>query len=393
MPKNVVHFASRGKPPAQPRRLNPKKLQRARKAKALTQTDLAKEVGLTRQAVSAYEQGAKVPEADKLIEIAKILEQPISYFVAPEREAFGPFSARTYRAFGSATKKRNEQCDVLADWLSEIAAYVDETVNFPTPKIPEIDAPSDGDGYSEDEIEVAAETVRLAWGLGPGPIGNLTKLIESRGVFVGHLPVTSGGVNAFSYWSGIRPFIVTGANNTTAVRRRFDMAHELGHLVLHQGIGSEELEEKEILRRVEFEANRFAGALLMPRASYPNEVFSTRIANFLPLKERWKVAIAAQIYRCSDLGILTDEQVLNLRKQVSAKKWRTREPLDDTLPVEQPQMLRRAMRIAIDGGVVDVPMILNDLNLNTSIISSVLGLCVNDMQIRHKGTELNLTLK
>ncbi len=380
MSENVVSFLSRGGTPNPSKRLNPTKLQKARKAKAMTQTDLAKDIGLTRQAVSAYEQGAKLPEAETLRMIARVLDQPISYFVAPEREAFGPFSARTYRAFGAATKKRNEQCDVLTDWLSEIAAYLNVAVNFPDVQIPEVPSPSEGDGYSEEEIESAAESVRTSWGLGLGPIGNLTKLIESRGVFVGHLPVTAGKVNAFSYWSGTKPFIITGSDDTTAVRRRFDMAHELGHLVLHQGVGSEELEEKEVLKRVEAEANRFAGALLLPRLSYPNEVFSTRITNFIPLKERWKVAISAQIYRCADLGILTDHQVLSLRKQVSAKKWRTREPLDDAIQIEQPQMLKRATRIAIDGGVVDGLTVQSDLNLSSTIVGSILGLRPEEMQ-------------
>lgn len=380
MSDNVVPFF-RGHAKSNPqRRLNPEKLQKARHAKAMTQSDLARAVGLTRQAVSAYEQGTKSPEADTLGSIARELGQPVSYFIVPERESFGPFSARTYRAFGAATNKRNGQCDVLTEWLSVIAAYLAESVNFPDPQIPRVSPPSEGDGYSEDEIEAAAEKVRSAWGLGVGPIGNLIKLIESRGVFIAHLPVTSGRVNAFSYWSGSRPFIIMGTDETTAVRRRFDMAHELGHLVLHQGIGTEELEEKEVLNRVEAEANRFAGAFLLPRSSYPNEVFSTRLANFLPLKERWKVAVAAQVYRCSDLEIFSEQQVLNLRKQISYNKWRTREPLDDQIPVERPQLLEKAVRLAIEGGALDGPTILNDLNLSPDIIAGTLGVAVSELQ-------------
>ncbi len=391
MSENVVPLF--GSSSVAARRLNPEKLKKARRAKAMTQSDLARAICLTRQAISSYEQGAKSPEAETLGLISRELEQPVSYFVAPELGAFGPISARTYRAFGAATNKRNDQCDVLTEWMAAIAAYLDQFVNFPDPQLPRLAPPAVGDGYSEEEVEAAAEAVRAEWGLGAGPIGNLIKLIESRGVFIAHLPVTAGKVNAFSYWSGSRPFIITGADDTTAVRRRFDMAHELGHLVLHQGIGEEELLDKEVLSRVEMEANRFAGAFLLPRKSYPNEVFSTRLSNFIPLKERWRVAIAAQIYRCADLGIFTERQVLNLRKQLSYNTWRTREPLDAEMAVENPQMLKRAVRLAIDGGALDGPTIMDDLNLSPAVIAGTLGLSISDLRPPNSAGNPTLTLK
>ena len=49
------------------------------------------------------------------------------------------------------------------------------------------------------------------------------------------------------------------------------------------------------------------------------------------------------IYRCSDLGIFSEEQVLNLRRQMSMSNLRTREPLDDILPVESPVVLRKSI--------------------------------------------------
>lgn len=385
MSDNVVPLFGGNATSSSLRRLNPTKLQKARRAMAMTQTDLARAVGLTRQSISAYEQGTKLPEAETLYAIAKELRQPIAYFAAPDSDVFGPFSARTYRAFGAATNKRNAQCDVLAEWLAIIATYLDTVVNFPSPQIPEVKGPTNGDSYTEEEIEAAAERVRECWGLGLGPIGNLTKLIESRGVFIAHIPVNTGKVNAFSFWSGDKPFIVIGTDDTTAVRRRFDMAHELGHLILHQGIGAEELENKEVLRRVESEANRFAGAFLLPRKSYPNEVFSTRLTSFLPLKERWKVAISAQIYRCADLEIFTEHQVLNLRKQLSYKKWRTREPGDSDMGVERPQMLQKAIRMAFEGGVLTGPKLLEDLNLSAFIVADTLGVPTSELKPRDTG--------
>lgn len=373
MPDKIIPFGNN--PNQSGRRLIPRRLVNARKAVPLTQTELADKIGLTRQAISAFEQGVKHPDGSTMFAIAEAVAQPISYFFAsmPE-EAFGPFSARTFRAFGAATRRRNDQCEVLSEWLALIAAFYSRKVNFPAPNVPHASPASSAVAYEEDEIENAATMVRRAWGLGDGPIGNLVKLLESRGIFVGHLPLPNETINAFSFWSGAVPFILTGTDDTTAVRRRFDLAHELGHLVLHQGIGDEELEDKSVLDRVESEANRFAGAFLLPAGTFPNEIFTARLEAFVELKKRWKVAIAAQIYRCSDLGLFTDHQILNMRKQISARRWRKFEPLDAELPIEQPSLISKAVALLIENKALTPADLLSGINISAAIIESLSGL-------------------
>ena len=67
----------------------------------------------------------------------------------------------------------------------------------------------------------------------------------------------------------------------------------------------------------------------MVSTSFPNEVYTTRLDAFLPLKERWKVSIQAMVFRCRDLDLIDDDQSLNLYKQISFRRWRKKEPLDD----------------------------------------------------------------
>jgi Zn-dependent peptidase ImmA (M78 family)/transcriptional regulator with XRE-family HTH domain len=372
MSEKIIPF---GRGTIQPtRRLIPQRLVNARKATPLTQTELAAKIGLTRQAISAFEQGVKHPDGSTMFAIADAVAQPVSYFFADLPEAFGPFSARTFRAFGATTRRRNDQCKVLSEWLTLIAAFYSQKVNFPAPQVPHVAVPAIGAAYEDEEIESAATAVRRAWGLGDGPIGNLVKLIESRGIFVGHIPLPNETVNAFSFWSGAVPFMITGTDDTTAVRRRFDLAHELGHLVLHQGVGEEELEQREVLDRVESEANRFAGAFLLPAASFPNEIFTARLEAFVELKRRWKVAIAAQIYRCSDLGLFTEHQILNMRKQLSARRWRKSEPLDDQIPIEKPSLISKAVDLLFETHALTQAGLLTAININPSVVESLSGL-------------------
>ena len=99
---------------------------------------------------------------------------------------------------------------------------------------------------------------------------------------------------------------------------------------------------------MEKEAHHFASAFLLPNSSFAKEVISTSHNHFLILKKRWKVSISAMLFRCSDLGLLSDDQVLNIRKQLSFKKWTKKEPLDDVMKVEKPYLMRQSFELITD---------------------------------------------
>ncbi|MDT9702280.1 ImmA/IrrE family metallo-endopeptidase, partial [Streptomyces sp. P17] len=69
--------------------------------------------------------------------------------------------------------------------------------------------------------------------------------------------IVSKEVDALSV-SVERPFIVRNTAKESVCRQRFDIAHEIGHLVMHEGIVTGD-------RTTENQANRFASALLLPR--------------------------------------------------------------------------------------------------------------------------------
>lgn len=373
---NVLTFPDAARRDLRGRRLIPGRLRDARAAKRLNQAELGAAIGKTRQAVSTYELGEKCPEGATLAQIATALDQPLAYFTASDREGFGAFGTRFFRAFGPETKRRNLMCDVYAGWEVQVAKYLAELVNYPPVNIPLL-TPSDlSEGYTDEEIEHAASECRKHWGLGLGPLSNVLALAEGKGVIAVRLRMDGERVQAFSFWNGPRPFIFLASEKDSAVRARFDVAHEIGHLVLHRGVGQEDIEDPKSLRRIEAEANRFAGALLLPRQSFPNEVFTTRLDAFVELKARWKVALQAMVYRCKDLGIFDEYQITNLYKQISARKWRTKEPLDDwnVLPLEQPRLLRNAMALVFEAGRRTPADICADLALAPHVIETLCNL-------------------
>jgi len=373
---NVLSFPNAARGGSAGRRLIPGRLKDARIAKRLNQAELGEAIGKTRQAISAYELGEKAPEATTLAAIIQVLDQPLAYFTAPDREGFGASGPRFFRATGPDTKRRNLMCDAYAGWEVQIARYVDDLVNYPPVVLPGLTPAGQSEGYMEEEIEEAAAECRKLWGLGYGPLSNVLALAEGKGVIAARLRMEGERIEAFSFWNGSRPFIFLASEKESAARARFDVAHEIGHLVLHRGVGQEDIEDPKTLRRIEAEANRFAGALLLPREAFPNEVFTTRLDAFVELKARWKVAIQAMVYRCKDLGIFDDYQITNLYKQISARKWRTKEPLDDLTryPLEQPKLLKQAVEMIVAAGRKRPEDLRADLALSPRVIETLCNL-------------------
>ncbi len=331
------------------------RLTEARLACRITQTELADRIGVTRQAVSTYELGTKSPEPETMQLICEALEQPISYFTSQSLPNFGTYGAKFFRKVGADTKRRNLACGVLSKWFTSAVHVIDEIANLPAVRIPQFEPSESGRSYyTEEEIEEFAEETRRSFGLGWGPISNLIRLLEVHGISICRFELSGENVEAFSYWSGDRPFIFLSSDKDSAARARFDVAHELGHLCLHRWITEEEINDPARLKVIEAEANRFAGAFLLPRLSFPNEVFSSRAESFVDLKKRWGVAIQAMVYRCKDLGIFDDRQVTNLYKQISFKKWRTREPLDGVggQILEQPSLFRTVVDLIVEQGAI-----------------------------------------
>lgn len=373
---NVISFPSAAREADSGRRLIPARLKEARLAKRMTQTDLAKLVGVKRQSISAYENGAKSPEPETMSAIAVNLGQPIGFFTREDLPTFGQPSTIFYRKIGQDTNRRNMACRVYSKWLGELAYTFEPLVNYPTPDLPNFEPSSQDGRYTEDEIEEMAEATREHFGLGLGPISNVVRLLESKGIIVSRVEVSGENIEAFSYWHGDRPFVFLASDKNSAARARFDAAHELAHLCAHRWVTWEDIEDPANLKAIEKEADRFAAAFLLPRKSFPNEVYSPRLMAFVELKQRWKVAIQAMVYRCKDLGIFDERQVTNLYKEISRKKWRTKEPLDgpEGLPLEQPLLLRKVAEIVIRAGKIPTDELKSTIGYSIDWISALSGL-------------------
>ncbi|MGG1595593.1 helix-turn-helix domain-containing protein [Terribacillus saccharophilus] len=370
----------------------PEKLKTARLARGYSITDLAKEIGVTRQAISQYELGQTVPRPEILLRLIQVLEFPRTYFYKQE-EYQESKSAIFFRSQLSSTKKSRDMQSIRADWVKTIVNYVNGYLKLPKVNIvPTLDKSLND--IDEDFIEELANDLREAWELGNRPIENLTRVVERNGFVVAQTNFNDEKLDAFSLWITETPIIVLNNQKESAARRRFNIAHELGHLLMHSSIvdDTQELTQQEF-KRMESQAHAFASALLLPKDSFINSVYSPKIEHFVELKRYWNVSIAAMVRRCKDLGLINENQYLYLNKELSRRKWRTTEPLDDSTDMEYPILLSKSIQMILDHNVDDVEQILEKIPYPLSDVEALSNLSSNTLRRKSNLTNLDITFE
>lgn len=329
------------------------RLREAREARGLNGVEMAELLGVTRQTISLYEHGETSPSPAVMDMIALKLRMPLDYFLF---DASWPTPRpRFMRSMATTAKAARVRAERRFDWLVGLGRYLESLVKMPTPNLPQLDVPSRLDDITDEFIETTAQSVRRHWKLGDGPISNVAWLLENHGVVVGQSRLWAEKLDATSDWdddiSG-RPYFLLGLDKRSAVRSRFDAAHELGHAVLHRNIERADMfKSAAVFRAIETQAHRFAGAFLLPAESFESEFFVPTLESLLRLKPRWLTSVGMMVMRGEHLGLISEEQGRFLQIGISRKKWRDKEPYDDSIPCEQPRLLKRAIEMLVDGGI------------------------------------------
>jgi len=302
--------------------------------------------------VSQYEREHQSPSPPVMRRISESLNIPVRYFLhEPAREGLGTVF---YRCMSAATKKSRQRAERRYEWLRDITMFLQTHVRFPEVQFPTFDLPDDPTRIDDDQIEELASETRRTWGVGTGPISNVTWLLENKGAVVTRCELGSTTLDAFSEWSeqGSAPYVVLGFGKGSAARSRWDAAHELGHMVMHRHLEKSLLLQRDVFKHVEAQAHRFAGAFLLPARTFAGDVYSPSLDGLRALKEKWRVSIAAMIKRVAQLDLIGESRERRLWVNLGRRKWRTKEPLDDVLELEEPRFLRRAMELLVTKGIV-----------------------------------------
>lgn len=296
------------------------RLQQARKISGHTLRSLANLLGLSHAAIKKYEDGDVYPSSDMLIKLAKILEVRIDFFFRPIGVSL---ESLKFRKRKKLSKKSEET--IKFEVVGQIERRLELESFYPSSPMSVFELPPDFPQKinSLEEIECAAERLRLYWKLGLAPIHGLINAFESRGIRVFIINTDDDHFDGFSTIIDNQPIIVI-RENRPGDRQRFNLAHELGHYVLKDRLPPEIDEEQA--------CNRFAGALLFPREAVFQSIGKKRRAiewqELLFLKEQFQLSMKAICYRLKDLGIIQESSFKNLMIGFSKNDWNRKEPLE-----------------------------------------------------------------
>ncbi len=340
----------------------------------LSKADLARRLEVSPSAVSQWESGDKHPELEKLLSISNALGVAPSVLQAPVAgplKISGPVSFRA-KAAAAKTRAAQERAQTLAALTAEAYTEVTRHVQLPGVSLPDLSTRS-----GRTAAELADET-RASWGLGTRPILRLAELLESKGILLAEVQFGDLRFDAFSCRVDGFAFIFLGSEKGDRARRRFDAAHELGHLILHRHLTQADFDSPEVFRRAEDEANAFASSFLLPRESFLEDLQRlgvVTLGGLLRLKARWGVSAQAMIRRARDLGFINEAHYTNLCRAVAMRKWRgaRQEPGDEYIPELTPSVGARAIKLLHESGTLSKWALRDQLPLPTLIWHAVGG--------------------
>lgn len=308
--------------------VNPNRLREIRILHNMKLDNLASILGITKQAVSKYEHGKSIPSSDSIEKIISTFEIPRNYLLKESIKLNGKCSPLFFRASSATTKGHMDYAGIISGWGYEIVNAIDKSPQeFPDYAILE-----------EMPVPEKALALRKEWDIDSLPIENLTELLEQHGFYIFVIDSAELETDAYSRIINDIPIIVINKHKGTAVRWRFNLAHELGHLVMHNRLSEWEFRNKN--KEFEQEANTFAEYFLMPTDAFERSIIAPKLDYFIPLKEYWGVSIGAMIYHCGQIGSIDSHKVKSLQIQMGSQGWKKNEPLDDVIGFETPTKVR-----------------------------------------------------
>jgi Zn-dependent peptidase ImmA (M78 family)/transcriptional regulator with XRE-family HTH domain len=331
----------------------------AREFHGLTGAQLADQVAVSQQFLSRLEAGEKTPGATLVSALSEALLFDAPFFFGPSFDEFKDGECH-FRSRKTTPQKVKRRALAHGSLFGILVAYFDSRIALPRRNFPRF-PPAEG-------ISAAAEKSRVHWGLGVDvPITNMTRVLENAGAVVTKFSGHNAKVDAFSR-AGRREVVVLNTLKGNS-HNRWDLAHELGHLVLHSGLicGPDDLER---------EADKFAAEFLLPGRAIEREFKPRRLdwGMLFDLKRRWKTSVSAIVRRGYDLGLLGSSDYRRAYKFIHAKRWHVGEPYEP--PAEEPEVISLALQI-LETKKGEPPLeIARRLHWRPEILEEVLGLTI-----------------
>ncbi len=303
----------------------------AREYRGYTQKGLASAIpGLSQSNLSKFEHGMGILSDDVLSRIMGFLNFPMAFL---DLNINNNIENKHYRSKASisASKKRmiDRQIALIAycfDWFSDFVELPE--YNFGSYDLEE--------GFSPEDV---ARQTRRKLRLGMEPIRNICTLCEANGVFIYRMDTDCDEFDGVSLITDKGNHLIIINGNRSNDRTRLTIAHELGHIMMHENIDV----FINPTRNKEKEATAFAAEFLMPESVIKNSLYCLKMSQIVSLKTYWLTSMSSIVERAKVLGVIDKTRYTFLRCEFSRNHWNKKEPMDVTL--DSPSVVKQTLEL------------------------------------------------
>lgn len=300
----------------------------------LSQEELGKLLGVTRQTIAAWEKGDRAPSLEQLSKLARSLNIPLDLLLEKTKDSE---STLLFRA--DNPESLGPELRALLSRKSQDYASVEKM----TGELSALPPSHNLEGYDPMLSEAMGREIRDWLGVEQAPLGDVLSLLEEKGLKVVLHPLPNEVSGLSAYTDELGGVIFVNANHPTE-RQYFTALHELGHLIFHRREYGKPQSGKD--REKESTVNHFAGAVLMPRNVIEKELRSYR-RQWIPepllqdLKLRYQISMRTILIRANQVGMIQPAQKRQQYDALDKKYGPTKE--EPVLP--PPRTLRRLERL------------------------------------------------
>jgi len=309
-----------------------------------------------------------LPITEEILEnIASITNYPLSFFY--KQDVKRPISSFYYRKRVVAGPKKNlfqleAKMDIIRGAIDELLKSVD----LPEFNLPNIDLSlrSDTSTNFKEKAEEAARKTRDFLKIPSGPIDRMIYHLEKHGIIIFQITPDIEKFDGITLVLDSGQPIIFINKNIPNDRKRFTIAHELGHLVMH--IGRFESLNLDLDRDEEMETNSFASEFCMPAFESIKDLLDLNFEELGTLKSYWKLSKAAILLKAKQIEAISPEKYKFMIIRLSQRGERKTEL--GTVPLDEPTLINRL-----------IDLHLGDLGYTKSELAEILGLTVSDFDL------------
>lgn len=365
------------------------KMKEIRELNGLSRKELADKLEITEQAVWQYENEKFLPRIEILNKLREFFAVETRYFFTPSylNNAIVSEEKIAYRADDRESRKKTKLELAYLNFIDYYIRYFEKNIMLPNNTIKNIRnkcleyihkaSPTDRIAAIQQIAIYARKKLRISNNR------DLMYILENSGIYV--LEKNLGAtIDAYSTCTEDgRLYIILGTMRKSAVRRNFDLAHELGHLLLHDDIDMELLSSQEF-KSIEKEADLFASAFLLPEKEFIADFANIRRKSnpdaYLELKRKYMVSIASLEMRAYHLDLINYQENRYFWAQLYKKGYRKYEPLDDEIVPIKPAKMRSLIRFTLDNKVIHLDQVLQEFLVLPTFLEKLFNLEHNFFQ-------------